>query len=277
MGFGGFFDYDKVGPGVSKNQPKKRSFFAFFDIWFRNFWALIPVSLVYSLFSLLIIPSGLAEAGITNVTRNMSRDKHSFGVSDFFTTIKKNWKQALPAGIINFLATWLMILAMWFYLSNKGVFSIIGFGLVFACFIIFSFMKYYIWLMLITFKLPLGKIYKNSFVFAFANIKKNILIGLVWLVCCAVLVASVVLVGYNIVWLIVLFLALAVLPGFINLMTQFTVFPIVKKFMLDPYYAEHKGEDIELRRSLGLEIPEDEEEEESVFDDNRFFGEAKDE
>ena len=41
--------------------------------------------------------------------------------------------------------------------------------------------------------------------------------------------------------------------------------------MIDPYYAEHKGEDIEKRRALGLDIPEDElendEKEESLFTD----------
>ena len=48
------------------------------------------------------------------------------------------------------------------------------------------------------------------------------------------------------------------------------VFPSIKKYIIDPYYAEHKGEDIEKRRALGLEIGEDEvfeEQEESLFTD----------
>lgn len=274
MGFGGFFNYDKPGPGISKGQPKKKAFFAFFELWARNFWKLIPVSLVYSLMRILMIPSGLAEAGMTNVARNTALDKHSFGVSDFFSTIKKNWKQALPAGIINTLITWLMILALWFYFTTKGTLSIIGFGLVLACFIVFSFMKYYMWLLIITFNLPLGKIYKNSFIFGFANIKRNVVIGLVSVVLYAVLILLAIAVPYVIVWIILLFAAVCVLPGFINLLIQFNIFPIVKKLMLDPYYEEHKGEDIELRRNLGLEIDEEEEAEEaSVFDDNRLFGE----
>jgi hypothetical protein len=35
--------------------------------------------------------------------------------------------------------------------------------------------------------------------------------------------------------------------------------------MIDPYYAEHKGEDVTLRRGLGLEI--EEEDDENLFND----------
>ena len=46
--------------------------------------------------------------------------------------------------------------------------------------------------------------------------------------------------------------------------------------MIDPYYAEHKGEDIEKRRALGLDIDEDEieiKEEETIFSDDRLIKE----
>ena len=102
MGVGGFFNYEKPGPGVSKDAPKKKLFFAFLEVWFRNFWKLSLVSLVYSLMGLFLIPCGLAEAGMANVCRNLARDKHSFGLSDFFATIKKNWKQGLIVGMIDF-------------------------------------------------------------------------------------------------------------------------------------------------------------------------------
>ena len=62
-----------------------------------------------------------------------------------------------------------------------------------------------------------------------------------------------------------------VVPGFKGLLVQSLVFPSIKKYMIDPYYAEHKGEDIEKRRALGLDIPEDElekdDKEESLFTD----------
>ena len=48
--------------------------------------------------------------------------------------------------------------------------------------------------------------------------------------------------------LVVLF----ILPGYRFLVINFGVFPVVRKYMIDPYYAEHPDDDIELRRRLGL-------------------------
>ncbi len=264
MGLGGFFNYDKPGPGVAKDGPKKKGFFIILEIWFRNFWKLITVNFIYCLMKLLLIPSGLADAGMTNVARNLARDKHSFGISDFYETIRKNWKQALPAGIINTLVTVALAFAIYFYCFGKDIWSIIGFGFSVALFIVFTFMKYHIWLILITFKLRLSQIYKNSFLFVFVNIKNNIIIGLVALLLYAGVVALL-FIPYYFVWLIALLLAVLVLPGFINILTQMLIFPKVKEMMIDPYYEDHPGEDVELRRGLGLEI---EEEENALFDDN---------
>ena len=33
--FGGLFNYDKEGPGVDKNAPKKKGFIVFFEIYFK--------------------------------------------------------------------------------------------------------------------------------------------------------------------------------------------------------------------------------------------------
>jgi uncharacterized membrane-anchored protein len=46
-GFFGFFDYSKAGPGISNDEPQKYGFFAFFDIFFRKFWNLVTINIVY--------------------------------------------------------------------------------------------------------------------------------------------------------------------------------------------------------------------------------------
>ena len=86
-GFFGLFNYEKEGPGISKNAPKKKTFIVFFETFFRNFWKFITINLVYDLISVPVLTNGLASAGLTNVTRNIARDKHSFGLSDFFDTL----------------------------------------------------------------------------------------------------------------------------------------------------------------------------------------------
>jgi hypothetical protein len=78
---------------------------AFLSIWWYNAWTLIPLSVMYSCMHLLLIPGGLASAGMTCVTTDLARERHSFGLSDFADTVKRVWKQALCMGLINLLIT----------------------------------------------------------------------------------------------------------------------------------------------------------------------------
>lgn len=278
-GFFGLFNYEKEGPGISKNAPKKKTFIVFFETFFRNFWKFITINLVYGIISLPQITSGLASAGFTHVARNTARDKHSFGLSDFFDTIKKNWKQALGGGIINTLVYAIIIFDLWFfYTSVKGVFGIIGLGLMLSVLVIFTMMNYFIWTLMITFKFKLKQIYKNSFNFAVINLKKNFLCFFVLLLVHAVYVGILFL--FQRFWHIVLafeiFAYILTYPGFKFLLVQYCCFPAIKKYIIDPYYEEHPDEDIEKRRDLGIEVDEPEpvvvgedgeEESENVFED----------
>ena len=278
-GFFGLFNYEKEGPGISKNAPKKKTFIVFFETFFRNFWKFITINLVYGIISLPQITSGLASAGFTHVARNTARDKHSFGLSDFFDTIKKNWKQAFGAGIINTLVYAIIIFDLWFfYTSVKGVFGIIGLGLMLSVLVIFTMMNYFIWTLMITFKFKLKQIYKNSFNFAVINLKKNFLCFFSLLLVHAVYVGILFL--FQRFWHIVLSLEIMIYiltyPGFKFLLVQYCCFPAIKKYIIDPYYEEHPDEDIEKRKDLGIEVDEPkpvvegedgEEESENVFED----------
>ena len=179
-GFFGLFNYEKEGPGISKNAPKKKTFLVFFETFFRNFWKFITINLVYSIISVPVITGGMASAGLTNVTRNIARDKHSFGLSDFFETIKKNWKQSLFAGIINTVIYIVLFFDLMFFYENQGngIVYIIGLGISLSMLMIFLMMNFYIWTLMITFKFSLKQIYKNSFKFVIINFKKNLLCGL---------------------------------------------------------------------------------------------------
>ena len=59
-GFFGLFNYEKEGPGISKNAPKKKTFIVFFETFFRNFWKFITINLVYDLISVPVLTNGLA-------------------------------------------------------------------------------------------------------------------------------------------------------------------------------------------------------------------------
>ena len=258
-GLFGLFNYEKEGPGIYKDGPKKHAFVVFFETFFRNFWKFIPINLVYCLFCLPVFTNGLANTGITNVTRNTARDKHSFGLPDFFETIKKNAKQAVIVGIINTFVYLLAILNAWFYFtSTKEIMQIIGLGFSFAVLFVFTIMQYYIWTLMITFDFKIKQIYSNSFKFVFVNLWKNLIVFFTNVLLLAISVALVFIFNNFIVLFIEILLLVGVYPCFNALLVQFCTFPAIKKFIIDPYYAEHPDADLDKRRDLGLDIPEEE-------------------
>lgn len=279
-GFFGLFDYTKEGPGVEKNERKKKGFFSFFEIYFRNFWQFVKVDFIYCLISLPLVTNGMAKAGLTHISRSVTREKHSFGLSDFFETVKKNWKQSLILGILNVVFTALLLFGLWFYWNSLNAsfsaFNVIGLGVVLFLLICTTFMKYYIWTMVITFSLTIKQIIKNSFHFVFLNFWRNILISVTMGIIYALLAAIIMLTpGNGFCLLLSAAIFIFAVPGFKANLVQSNTFPVIKKYMIDPYYAEHKGEDIEKRKSLGLDVPEDEictdkAADESIFSDERI-------
>lgn len=266
--------YEKEGPGISKDAPRKKTFIVFFETFFRNFWKFIPVNVVFSVLCLPLLTQGIAAAGLTNVARNTARDKHSFGLADFFETIKKNFRQSLLVGIINTLITALMLFALWFYHSSymetQSVISLLGFAVSVSVALIFIMMNFFIYTLMITFNYSIKTLYVNSFKFVIINLKKNILCLIILAVVLACFVAFFFILPQMLIFEILF--AMVTLPSFLFLLIQYCTFPAIKKYVIDPYYAEHPDADIEKRRNLGLEV-EDEDEDGSDFNDDRILPE----
>lgn len=77
-----FRSYDKPGPGIDPDAPQKRSFFRFFDIFFRKFWHFSKTSMLYSItliptfiiiaFLMMIVTLKMAEGVATEITSQES-------------------------------------------------------------------------------------------------------------------------------------------------------------------------------------------------------------
>ena len=232
---------------------KKEKLGTFFKIWWANLRPTILLNIVYSAMSLTLLPSGLAAVGMANVASNLARQRYFFSFKEYWDAIKKCWKQALCAGLINLLFTAALVLAFWFYLSTSGVIFVFGMGCCLLAMVIFSFMKYYLWPQILMFRLPLVSVYKNAFLFSFLNLKSNLLIGFISLLCYAVAVVILLYVPYLLSVILVLVLGVCFFPIFKQLLVQYLVFPFLKEYMIDPYYAEHSDEDIQERSELGIE------------------------
>lgn len=256
-----FYNYNKEGPGIKKGGPEKRTFVVFLETLFRNIWKMIPVSFIYCL--LFFIPVGFSAVGMTNVTRSLSRDKHTFGVSDFFTAIKKNWKQAISVGIINNIVLALILFNISFFSATEGVAGtftgIIGLGVSIFIAIVFTVMKFYIWFIVITFDMKLKQIYLNSFKFFIVNLKNNFIMLFGHLLFWAIIILLWYAFPGPIIAAVTGMLLIFFYPVYHYLVIQFGIFSSIKKYMIDPYYAEHPDADIEKRRALGLDVGDKEE------------------
>ncbi len=251
--------YTKEGKGVEKNAPQKKSFFRFFELYGRNFSKLITGNMLYILLCTPIFTIGLAEAGLTYICRSVARDQHTFATSDFFETVKKNWKQSLIVGIVDILAFAVLGYDIYFAYMNlaaeQSLLNKLYFGLTAVMALLYWFSGFYRYFMIITFKLKLSKIYKNSFIYAFSAIGPNLLI--------AIITAAFIVSGYfmftlgAIGWIIIVVFVFLLYPAFHCFLKQYCIFPIIRKTMIDPYYEQHPDDDILLRRRLGLLPPEE--------------------
>ena len=263
--------HNRPGPGVDKNAPQKKSFVVFFEILGRKFWKLCVANLLYLVAFVPILTRGLADAGLAYITRSYAREKHAFIGSDFLETIKKNWKQALPVGIINNLLTVVIVFAVSMYYqpaANGNTMAFIGLALTMSVYVVFTVMKYYVPFLLITFKYNLRQLYRNALLFVGVGWKPNLVVSLVLLLCYGLMGLLLLLpnsLGIAFIFIIYLF----VFPAFRSFLIQFAIFPTIRRVVIDPYYEKHPYEDIEKRRELGLEVPEteNEEKEESIFVD----------
>ena len=274
MAFPKFFNPTKEGPGVSKNGPKKKSFFLFWELYFRKFFKLIEANLLYILFSLPLVTTGLAEVGLTYITRNYAREKHAFLWGDFIDTIKKNWKQALPIGLINAIVHGVLVIDIIYYLNldtAATVTQVLLGAAAILLFLVFTFMRYYIPMMIITFKLSWKQLYKNALIFAFAAIWRNLLITAVLAIFYVLAIASILCIGQGVFIPATVMLAVYLLffPAFRSFLIQFVIFPKVKELMIDPYYRDHPEADHSKKQALNIEDEEDRQKaaEEAVFVD----------
>ncbi len=68
----GFFSFDKEGPGVSKDGPRKKGIFLFFELLGRKFTSLIKVNMLYFLVSIpMILLSFFASSFFIRYAQNI--------------------------------------------------------------------------------------------------------------------------------------------------------------------------------------------------------------
>ncbi len=179
--------------------------------------------------------TGPATAGFTYVIRNMQRREHSWVMSDFFEHFKKNFKQGIIMSVVDILGYLVLYVALMFYLYIMPVdapemgtaIPMLGAIFVMAVTIVFTWAHYYIYTMMVTFKLDFGKLFKNALIFAIAKLPLNVLITAILALIIASIACTLSLTGIIAGVIIpVIFFSLC---GFIII---FSTYPTIDKIMI---------------------------------------------
>ena len=136
-----------------------------------------PLTYVFYGISLLtLFTFGVTNVGTAYILRNIARGEPVFLMSDFIYAIKRNWKQALPFGVIDGLVNVILIFNIFTTLTSGGTFvtSLMLWSNI-ILFVIFFFMRSYIYIQMVTFKLSVFKMIQNALIFSLLGIKRNLL------------------------------------------------------------------------------------------------------
>lgn len=197
----------------------------------------------YGIAALTLFTFGLVNVGTAYILRNIAKGDPVFLWSDFWYAIKRNWKQALPFGIIDAGINALLIWNIYsMFISTGGnYFTNTMFWCNIVLFILYFVMRYYIYIQMVTFKLSVFKILKNSMIFALLGFKRNfmaflgIIVGLLIELMC-VIGAGGILLPFGIA------LPFLILFSTFAYMKVYAAYYKVKQIMIDPYLAEHPEE-----------------------------------
>lgn len=226
---------------------------------------LLQLNLVLSmmLVGLQLVVLGPAQAGISYVLRNFSREEHAFIWGDFRDHAKKNWKQSTLTCLISLFAFVILSINFSFYANNPfggntfigGIFT----GLVIILFGIFTMMQMYIYPMMVTFKLTLKQLYKNSLLLTIAKLPSNIGIMIISMFFTLIIPLAFILFLGAIGTVLCVFYYIFIYFGLNLLITNFHVYRQLKKYMIDPTLEEERKE----KEAQGIS----EETEEPIFQD----------
>jgi len=219
--------------------PYKMAIFAIEGLQSSSYTPTALTYVFYSLGALTLVTFGLVNAGTAYIIRNMVSGEPVFVWHDFWYAVKRNWKQALPFGIIDAIVSFVLAYNLYSLITTTGnIFMSIMFWSTVAIFVFYFFMRYYMYVQMVTFKLSVFKMLKNSLIFALVGFKRNILalIGIIILI----VLELTLLIGTG-GFLIPLAVAapLAILFSTFAYMKVYASYFKIKEIMIDPYLAEH--------------------------------------
>lgn len=260
-------DYESAGVGIPKNAPKKKGVFKFFELLLRKFWKIIQVNMLYSVFFIPLLIAGYAflrisntktaslmiliclcvfaavfgpaTAGMMKILRNYTLERHSFIITDFKEAFSKNYKKSFVMGLFDLIIAISIASAIYVYPKLAKAYGnqllMIPFIISVSIALVVIMMNYYAFLMIIATDISFKNIIKNSLALACVALKKNLITLFITF---AIIAVFIILILFNINFIFFLPFVPASILAFI---ICFNSYPIIQKYVINPFY-EQRGE-----------------------------------
>lgn len=243
-----FFNYNKEGPGVSREDvlyesPVKRACSEFF----HRFWQLVLLNVLYLIACVPIITIGPATAAMNYVCRNATQGKPVSFFTDFIEKCKEHFKQGLAVWLIQ-LAVGALLVGSYFSWTDgeflvSSTFRTVAVVVIFFFGYLLLFGSFYLYPMMVSFDLSVKQLIRNSAILCMTQLWRNLVI----LATLAVLVVLT-------LFFDILFLPFHLFVSFslINYVSNALIFPVLKRYVAEPVEPE--------KEKKAPEIPEESEE-----------------
>lgn len=186
------------------------------------------------LLAFTVLSWGWQNVGSTYNLRSLVRGDSCFVWSDYFYAIKRNLRQGFLFGLIDVLVLVVLGFDLYYFSPIAGESLWFGFTyfMIIALLVIYLFMRFYLYLMLITFDLPIKKLIKNGLIFSMLGIKRNFM-ALLGIVIVASLNFFLIFPSLSIGFTLPIILPFFYLPALTGFMATYAAYPNIKKYMID--------------------------------------------
>jgi len=196
-------NFNKPGPGVRKDEPRKKGFARFFELLIRDFGDMIKLNLLFCLCALptaaamilglltlnfglfflisllMAFPVGGAAVSLVYYITKMMRDDPSYVWYEFKRKFIENYKQAAPVGM---MCTAFIYAQIWIWgalwgalLTEEPSVELIWYFIAFLSIVLFFAITPYIFMHIAYISLKTGLIVKNSILMAFGYLPRSLM------------------------------------------------------------------------------------------------------
>ena len=193
----------------------------------------------------LVITFGWQNVGAAYIVRNMVRGEAVFVWSDYFYAIKRNLKQGFFLGLIDAAILFTLGFDIAYFWGRGGTFVLdAGFFVTITLIIVYFLMRFYTYLLLVTFDLSILKVLKNALIFSMLGFKRNIMgvVGIALItglhIMLLVLLISTPLSGLPIILPFLWYMAA------VTFTSAYAAYPVIDRYMIAPYAGAQEDEEI---------------------------------